>query len=148
MSKFLFVDFDGVLNSRSLFLNPPKAVRRMGNASGETDLVHIDATGAKIVVSSTWRHGRSIAALQDLLYRHGLRRFQVIGKTPDLRGRERGYEIDAWLQANAPDATFVILFRFRRSRTSEPYVHCTECGDSPAHARTCSVTLAAAARHR
>lgn len=69
----------------------------------------VDLTGARVVVSSTWRLSHTIWGLRWLL---GARGFtgEIIGATPDLsgvyqgskilRGVERGTEIQAWLDAN------------------------------------------------
>jgi hypothetical protein len=98
--KFLFLDFDGVLNS-SVFLHgkktrrdedmfDPRAVERLTRV--------LDQTGARIVVSSSWRHGRDATELEGLLHRVGLpARHRVAGVTGV--GRTRGEEIRAWLFA-------------------------------------------------
>jgi hypothetical protein len=77
-----------------------------------------DATGAKIVISSTWRLGQSPEAAR--LLREWGATGEIIGVTPDLSckvGEEtngiwvttcRGKEISAWLSENLPES-FVIL---------------------------------------
>lgn len=53
---------------------------------------------AKVVVSSTWRSGKTVEELQEIFdYCGGT--FKVIGKTPHT-GYERGTEISKWLKEN------------------------------------------------
>jgi hypothetical protein len=131
--KIVFLDIDGVLNhsaTRSDVLPTtkerlpipiaPECMARLNRLIAET--------GAKIVISSSWR---TFARWQDLgpaLARHGLVA-DVIGETPDLvndevwlenwRVREgapfayerleRGWEIGEWLAAHPEVTAFVIL---------------------------------------
>lgn len=80
------------------------------------DLRHIDQasipylneivarSGAKVVITSTWRHGYRVEGLQWLLDVKGFKG-EVIGVTPDLAGWRtgeilvRGHEVLAWLKA-------------------------------------------------
>ena len=79
--KALFLDFDGVLNSHE-FLYVAARNRdyeeRAGNEHMELDPVAvarlnrvIAATGAKVVVSSSWRHGRTAEWLHNTLKKAG-----------------------------------------------------------------------------
>ena len=108
--KLLFLDVDGVLNSetfirayclvhgerswRSESLDSA-AVRRLNEV--------IQATGAQIVVSSTWRIGRSVEELQELLHGKGIVG-EIVGKTPRLyrlpsgEERVRGHEIHEYIR--------------------------------------------------
>jgi hypothetical protein len=65
----------------------------------------VQATGAQIVVTSTWREEYSLEELRELLARWG-----VIGTVLDLTpvGKTRGQEIQAWLRLH-PAERFVIL---------------------------------------
>lgn len=89
----LFLDVDGVLNSKDDFLAGYELCQRrvrMLNALPPCD----------IVISSSWRIGtypHLVAALRWLGCRH-----QVIDKTPNSRtyGDVRGHEIKAWLHLN------------------------------------------------
>jgi len=107
--KFLvFLDFDGVLNSKvsSIRFEDP----RIFGLENVTALNHFLAqTGARIVVSSTWRIGLSIEDLQEILDRSRIWG-EVVGKTPRL-WKKRGFEIQQWLDENPEwqDASFVIL---------------------------------------
>lgn len=120
--KVIFLDVDGVLNHEKWYkrrvslkdtIDPkdwsdhypfyefdPESVDRLNNI--------IDVTGAKVVVSSSWRHGRSVQDLQYILDRVGFIG-EIIDKTPSLNaiiGKEsagytvpRGCEIDWWLKS-------------------------------------------------
>lgn len=66
----------------------------------------IEKTGAKVVISSTWRKSHSVQELQELLEKVGFIG-EIIGRTPSLylnkNGEEsytipRGCEIDCWLK--------------------------------------------------
>jgi hypothetical protein len=120
--KILFLDIDGVLNSwrwyKSLALKgrqpsmmpddqiDPKAVTRLNKV--------IERTGAKVVVSSTWRLMRTVTELQQVLNRFGFVG-EVVGKTPRLHrdgdGNQlyRGHEIQQWLDENPGVELFAIV---------------------------------------
>lgn len=93
--RIVFLDFDGVLNSTRFYKHRPShefkldrvAVRRLNRL--------LDASGAKVVVSSTWRMGRSIVELQRVLDSYGFTG-EVIGRTKVL-STYRGYEIRQWM---------------------------------------------------
>jgi hypothetical protein len=113
--KIVFLDIDGVLNSNDWYVRrstevkmddiaaqypfyefDPDAVKRLNRLT--------DLTGAKIVVSSTWRHGRDVDQLKLLFSQVGITG-EVIDRTPSMHisGKESGYtvprgcEIDKWL---------------------------------------------------
>lgn len=63
---------------------------------------------AVVVVSSTWRHGKTVAELQEMLEAQGFAG-SVVDKTPTGRpGTERGEEIAAWLAEHAVDGYVII----------------------------------------
>ena len=110
--KIIFLDFDGVLNHEQFY-----GRRYEANFKGygehpvsEFDfnsvavLNHIiEKTDAKVVVSSTWRLGRSIEELQTILDSVGFKG-EIIAKTPNLRNDGdyvlRGNEILKWIRDN------------------------------------------------
>ena len=102
--RVIFLDIDGVL-----------APIRKWDRYGDLDpacirvLNEIVAGGeADVVVSSTWRHGKTIAELQDMLQMGGFAGC-VVDKTPgNLPGASRGEEIAAWLAAHAVDGCVII----------------------------------------
>src|SRR5258708_533010 len=113
--KVIFLDFDGVLNSRDWFtrreavrqgIEPdkwkawreehdfdPVAVKRLNKLVTEMSAV--------VVVSSSWRLGRSTQELARILKDVGFVG-SVLDRTPDRSSRayERFHEIRAWLKQN------------------------------------------------
>lgn len=136
--KVIFTDVDGVLNedstptrtkSRVIFIDQEKLLRLKKI---------VDATGAKIVLSSTWRYDRNdpkhngdFLELQEAFHRVGLEFFDY---TPvDAIGIRRGMEIRAWLGLHRGEVDrFVILddevFDFEE-RGLLPYLIKTEFGE-------------------
>jgi HAD domain in Swiss Army Knife RNA repair proteins len=102
--RVIFLDIDGVL-----------APIRRWDRYGDLDpacirvLNEIVAGGeADVVVSSTWRHGKTIAELQDMLQTGGFAGC-VVDKTPaNIPGASRGDEIAAWLAAHTVDGCVII----------------------------------------
>ena len=117
MRKIIFLDFDGVLNTKyyqgllqfqgkqwqdqhGAFFDP-KAVRQLKRI--------IDATGADIVVESSWKY-LGLEAMQELWRVRNLPG-RVIDITPSLTDNaSKGEEIAAWLSEHAmSDARYVII---------------------------------------
>jgi hypothetical protein len=68
----------------------------------------VAGAGADVVVSSTWRHGKSITELQEMLEAEGFIG-RVIDKTPTGElGADRGGEIAAWLAEHAVGGYVII----------------------------------------
>ena len=116
--KVIFLDIDGVLNSNDWYVYrednvdtysidaqypfyefDPRAIERLNRI--------IESTGAKIVVSSTWRHGETVESMQILFDRLSLKG-EIVGLTPGLSCKKpyedksrytipRGCEIEWWL---------------------------------------------------
>jgi hypothetical protein len=108
--KILFLDIDGVLNCTEVDDKKPFADERMYGLNPE--LVKnlkkvVDATGCKIVVSSSWRHINDYApfrpkcrwrgVLANMLGYEPLGLF--IGDTPKSSSGKRGEEILEWLES-------------------------------------------------
>jgi len=129
--KVIFLDFDGVLNHRGYLLSLRDRDRVGGDDDINPDAVAklnrlIQFTGAQVVVSSSWRHGRDIESLQELLESRGFAG-KVISKTPmwlepeeidqidkGYRAKfgdsgERGHEIRAWLANNSGVESFIVF---------------------------------------
>lgn len=116
--KVLFCDIDGVLNSRDFFFRmrniilsanekiDPLAVARLNKIT--------NATGAKIVISSSWRIGflSNMDGLVQFLKLHNIAG-EIIDMTPlpnDLNfSKPRWKEIRAWLHEHPEVTSFVIL---------------------------------------
>jgi hypothetical protein len=132
--RILFLDLDGVINSSDYFKNRhhlPRPTRDPIDAPTVPRLNTItDRTGAKIVISSTWRlqprpyqHPGQVEPLRQILSAHGITG-EIIGTTPwfwkphsdhpeddtvVIAGKERGHEIQAWLDQHPAVLSFVIL---------------------------------------
>jgi hypothetical protein len=132
--KVLFLDVDGVLNSVEWckagngFGCPPRKRERCTKERLKwcPDMVKrlqrvIEATGASIVVSSSWRgYGAGAARKWRAMFNvYGWRNAPVIGETPDLTRQQpnariyvaikRGEEVAAWLNANQHVDQFVCV---------------------------------------
>ncbi len=108
MNKLIFLDIDGVLNSRLWYIRT-KGKRDIEDL--DTEAVGflnslIKSTDAKVVVTSTWRLNRTVKELQTILNRNGFQG-EVIDKTKDLKYGDggqwsvRGNEIHCWMDENA-----------------------------------------------
>ncbi len=64
--------------------------------------------GADVVVSSTWRHGKTVAELQDMLETEGFTGCVVDITPTNMPGASRGDEIAAWLAEHAVGAYVII----------------------------------------
>ena len=102
--RVIFLDIDGVLA-------PIRRWDRYGDLDPKCVQVLNDivaSAGADVVVSSTWRHGKTVAELQELLDAEGFVG-RVLDKTPsDIRGAYRGDEIAAWLAHHAVGGIVII----------------------------------------
>lgn len=122
--RIIFLDFDGVLNNLvSRQHRPPSTNIENPDEIWDTNCVEclnaiLRATGAKIVVSSNWRHDHSPGELFTMLKGMGVDYDQHIAVTPTWKtsGRNilnaygsRAEEIRAFLSANRHVSNFVIL---------------------------------------
>jgi hypothetical protein len=116
--RVVFLDFDGVLNSTAYAMKSGHGgVLGLDPEAGARLERLVQRGRADVVVSSTWRLGRTRAELCDLLHSIGYTG-RVLGKTPDLNciriGTHvpRGAEIEMWMKENARRfhvTSFVIL---------------------------------------
>lgn len=106
--RIVFLDFDGVLNSRalverSLAPHAPGIGLLAEDAVARVERLCV-ATQASIVVSSTWRLTFGLPVLQEMLRAKGLATTPVLDVTPMIpHKRGRGQEIQMWLDT-APRA--------------------------------------------
>lgn len=117
-SRLLFLDFDGVINHGEFFHEQHlrgKDAFADGESFDRACVVRLNrllkATGALVVVSSSWRIGRTLEELREILEHHAFEG-EVIGKTPHdyHKCRERGDEIREWLAALPKEnERFVVL---------------------------------------
>jgi len=83
--RLLFLDIDGVLNSREVFEKRYKEGRDTCWVISE-EMVEVlnrivESTGCKVVVSSSWRLGNTVEFLNATLKEHGAR-FEILDVTP------------------------------------------------------------------
>ena len=116
--KVIFLDFDGPIIPEASHTNR-RGPREKAWPPCVTALNRItDTTGAKIVISSSWRWANLGKDAEDYLRQWGVNG-EVVGITPILEtawkpenkmwiGVPRGREIQAWLDANKCE-TFVII---------------------------------------
>ena len=119
--KLIFLDIDGVLNYelywssgerqherlKELPENAPKGAHDICEKKVELLNTLIEKTDTKVVISSSWRHNRTVEQLQEVLDYRGFRG-DIIDKTPSLffgnkdysYSVPRGCEIKAWLELN------------------------------------------------
>ena len=107
--KVIFLDIDGVLNSDEYF-DRIKGLNIQGIES-EVDINKIKLlqkavrdTGAKVVLSSSWRSTKNGQVLRNLLLNYGI--FTDI--TPHIDNK-RGNEIKEWINNNQDVEDFIIL---------------------------------------
>lgn len=108
--RVIFLDVDGVLNSIG-------SVIALGSPNDYFDPVSVGLiarlcreTGAKIVVSSTWRIGRTVEQIRDELARAGapqLREY-IVDRTKDFQAI-RGKQIARWIEDNGFEGSYVIV---------------------------------------
>jgi hypothetical protein len=102
--RVVFLDIDGVL-----------APIRQWDRYGDLDPVCIQVLneivargGADVVVSSTWRYGKTVVELQEILDAAGFSG-NVVDMTPiGAPGADRGAEIATWLAEHAVDSYVII----------------------------------------
>jgi HAD domain in Swiss Army Knife RNA repair proteins len=100
--KVIFLDIDGVLNCKST-PNPRKFPYIVDQRLLARFKRLVDRTGAKVVLSSTWRYDP--AGIFSAKH-WGI---PFIGVTPDMPGRPRRDEIRAWLKKNPKVARFAVI---------------------------------------
>ena len=98
--KVVFLDIDGVLNSRLWFERRETNAHNMANDIDPEAAARVqrlcDETGAVLVISSTWRLIHQLNAIRTVFKSKGLTA-HVIGKTPERPRGDRGDEIQRWL---------------------------------------------------
>jgi histidinol phosphatase-like enzyme len=114
--KIIFLDIDGVLNHQEWYSYQQKQPKLTDENWEKGQFCYwsinllndlIKDTGAKVVVSSSWRKGKSVECMQTLLDSVGFEG-EVIGITPCLYFSNqdynysvpRGCEIKAWIEMN------------------------------------------------
>lgn len=108
--KVIFLDVDGVLNSDEYF----DRIQNLDIEGIESEIdinkvkllkKAVDETGAKVVLSSSWRYTKNALALKELLANCGI---HITDSTPVVE-HKRGLEIRKWLENNDDVEDFIIL---------------------------------------
>ena len=107
--KVIFLDIDGVLNSDEYVDRVKKSDIQGIERDIDIEKVKllkraIDETGAKVVLSSTWRYTKNARYLKELLANYGIR----LDSTPYIQDK-RGLEIKKWLSENQGVEDFLII---------------------------------------
>lgn len=127
-NNIIFLDIDGVFNCQLhynskqwiSYRDAKKSLRKSVKKGDITDLEYYQSqicrerigwfselckeTNSKVVISSTWRIGKTVAYLQQIMNYCG-GDFEIIGKTEHL-GYERGIEISKWLKDNINEENY------------------------------------------
>ena len=107
--KIIFIEIDGILNSDE-YLDKVKNSDIQGiERDIDVEKVKllkraIDETGARVVLSSSWRYTRNARYLKELLANYEIR----VDSTPYIQDI-RGLEIKKWLSENQGVEDFIIL---------------------------------------
>lgn len=107
--KVIFLDIDGVLNSDEYFdktknLNIEGIRRDIDVEKIELLKKAIDETGAKVVLSSSWRYTKKAQDLKELLAH-----YEIYADVTPFIQNNRGVEIKQWLSDNQNVEDFVIV---------------------------------------
>mgnify|MGYP000307289192 CR=1 FL=1 len=108
--KVIFLDIDGVLNSdaykkKQLYNSSEGIESEIDPATLILLKKAVDTTGAKLVLSSSWRIMRKCNELEKFLMKFGI---SLSGKTPYVDGK-RGLEIKQYLNENENIEQYLIL---------------------------------------
>jgi len=113
--RVVFLDFDGVLNSRAFLVRPEGSGDRLDPAAVSRLDQLAKRSGAKVVVTSTWRLKYSLSELSLMLREHGFEG-EIIGATPALHlpgacdiEFVREQEIRSWLDEHPSVTDYVVL---------------------------------------
>ena len=118
----IFLDIDGVLNHELFYekrqekvLNDNENFIKLPKELRDIDVEKVKLlnklcadTKSKVVISSTWRIGRTVDELREMFKNVGFT-FEIIDKTPASDHRVRGVEIKSWLKSNLSVTNYVIL---------------------------------------
>lgn len=123
--KIIFLDIDGVLNSSDTFIKSKKMWETTGNWPLEIDEFRIeylkqiiDETGAKVVLSSSWRKDFEMInnmvepknekglEFQNILKKYNIELYDILGKQYK---KTRGDLITKWLSEHGEVESFIII---------------------------------------
>lgn len=117
--NILFLDIDGVLNSHEWYEKNVKQIHSESSMFWRS-VAELDPAACalinkfceeeelKIVITSTWRKLHDVFQIEAMFKKKGLFA-EVFDKTPDLKGKARGYEIQEYLDNTPGIEKYVIL---------------------------------------
>jgi hypothetical protein len=103
--NIIFLDIDGVLNCQTFYEDRHKGLydKKLKICPKRMEWFNklCEETKAKVVISSTWRLGRTTEQLINMFKEYG-GTFEIIDRTPNLKheGCVRGNEINIWIEKN------------------------------------------------
>lgn len=114
--RIIFLDIDGVINNTDWMEDLYKMGKKLTGGNGSKKSFYgemlnpemienlnylVRTTEAKVVISSTWRHGMEVKDIQEMFAEKGFKG-EIIDFTPCLRGQDclRGNEILRWVKDN------------------------------------------------
>jgi hypothetical protein len=131
----IFLDIDGVLNStewsesRPLrdFIPPRLAQQAFDEERIDLNCVEllrtvVQLTGARLVMTSTWRRRIGVSEFVRLFALYGWNEAPVIGVTPRIAGLIRGDEVEAWLSNNDYAGPYVCVDDDDDFRIGQPLI--------------------------
>lgn len=116
--RVIFLDIDGVLcTARSHFAHGTSKMMLEWDVTGCALIQSIcEKSGAKIVISSTWRIDAHQEELFPRLLKHGLYQYLFCDRaassewaTPWVPSHSRGHEISRWIEKNGPISDYLII---------------------------------------
>jgi hypothetical protein len=151
----IFLDIDGVLNSAEwsesrpmrALIPPRHAQEALDEERIDPDCVErlrgvVQRTGARLVVTSTWRHRMGVSEFVRLFALYGWSEAPVIGVTPRITGLIRGDEVEAWLSNNDYTRPYVCVDDDADFRVGQPLVQTNpEVGMTSLDAELCVEVL-------
>ena len=125
MNNIIFLDIDGVLNHELFYEERDNSYEKYKTLPYHMQNIDKDkvellnqlckSTNSKVVISSTWRVGRTVEELQNI-FKDLDAEFEVIDKTPECSingypiASGRGSEINYWLGANVDKCQNYVIF--------------------------------------
>lgn len=115
--KIIFLDFDGVLNNFAFLRTGGAGIHELDPMAIARLNTLVLRSGAKVVVSSTWRLRFSLDELRNILSKYGFQG-EIVGTTPHLPAavamgdllEARSHEIQMWLRnAREEIESYVVL---------------------------------------
>lgn len=108
--RIVFLDIDGVLNSMSSAVVYKTASKFSPVSLGIVKEL-VTRVNADIVISSSWRVGRTVHELRSMFLKNDphFPTSRIIDVTPRMPLEPRGREIQEWIRTNGPVTSYVIL---------------------------------------